>query len=83
MNSVFVVQHVRPGVGENSNKEVKFIGVYQTMHAARLGVERLKALPGFRDFPDVYDAKVDYDLRGFCIDEYALDQDHWAEGFGT
>ena len=34
------------------------------------GLARLGHLPGFVDAPD-----------GFHIDEYRVDQDHWAEGY--
>jgi hypothetical protein len=33
-------------------------------------VKRLLQQPGFREYP-----------RGFCIDKYEVDRDHWVEGF--
>jgi hypothetical protein len=68
MASVFVLQHVH--TQEDGVEEVKFIGVYSAREKAQAAVERLNRLPGFADAPD-----------GFHIDEYGVDQDHWAEGY--
>ncbi len=70
MASVFVVQHVHTREGDV--EDVKFIGVYSSRAKADAAVARLSRLPGFCDAPD-----------GFHIDEYRLDQDHWAEGYVT
>jgi hypothetical protein len=68
MTSVFVVQHVH--VREEGVEEVKFIGVYSSREKAQAAVTRLRRQPGFVDASD-----------GFNIDEYRVDQDHWAEGY--
>jgi hypothetical protein len=68
MASVFVLQHVHSR--EDGAEDVKFIGVYSSREKAEAAVVRLGRLPGFMDAPD-----------GFHIDEYRLDQDHWAEGY--
>ena len=70
MASVFVVQHIH--AREDGVEDVKFIGVYSSREKADAAVARLSQLSGFADSPD-----------GFCIDEYRLDQDHWAEGYVT
>lgn len=70
MASVFVLQHVHSQ--DDGAEDVKFIGVYSSREKAREAVTRLARLPGFADDPD-----------GFHIDEYCVDQDHWAEGFVT
>jgi hypothetical protein len=70
MASVFVLQHVH--TRENGSEDVKFIGVYSSREKAQAAVARLGCLPGFADAPD-----------GFHIDEYRVDQDHWAEGYVT
>jgi homoserine kinase type II len=80
MDSVFVVQHLRRHSDDEEN--VKLIGVYRSAEAARAAIDRLKAQPGFRDNPNVVDALRDTDDQGFHVDEYPLDKDHWAEGFG-
>jgi homoserine kinase type II len=67
MGSVYVVQHSYEHAGRD---EVKFIGVYSTRQSAEAAVERTRKLPGFREHPD-----------DFHIDEYALDEDSWTEGF--
>ena len=70
MTSVFVVQHIaREG---QPDEDVKFIGAYFSREQAVAATNRLRELPGFRDYPD-----------GFHIDEYSLDKDYWAEGFVT
>lgn len=69
MNNVFILQHERPET-ETSMEDVKFIGAYSSEAAALAAIERLKSLPGFRDFPNE-----------FTIDAYELDKDHWVEGF--
>jgi len=69
MKTVFVLQH---SYEVNGNEETKFIGVYSTQEDAGDAVNRLKELPGFRDRPE-----------SFYINEYELNKDHWAEGFGV
>ena len=68
MASVFVLQHVHSR--EDGVEDVKFIGVYSSREKAQEAVARLARLPGFAEAPD-----------GFHIDEYRVDQDHWAEGY--
>jgi hypothetical protein len=68
MTSVFVLQHVHSR--EDRVEDVKFIGVYSSRDKAQAAVARLGRLPGFADAPD-----------GFHIDEYRVDQDHWAQGY--
>ena len=70
MKSVFVVQHVHELDGDN--EDVKFIGVYSTHKNANKAVERFKLKPGFKESPN-----------GFCVDEYPINKDHWAEGYVT
>jgi hypothetical protein len=81
MDSVVVVQHlhVLPG-GE---EDVKLIGVYRSLEAAHLAVERLRAQPGFLDHPQIVDPERDSNEQGFHISVYALDKDHWSEGYVT
>jgi hypothetical protein len=68
MASVFVLQHLH--CREDGVEDTKFIGVYSSRDKAQAAVMRLNGLPGFVDAPD-----------GFTIDEYPVDQDHWAEGY--
>lgn len=70
MASVFVLQHVY--TREGGVEDAKFIGVYSSLKKAQAAVARLGRLPGFVDAPD-----------GFNIDEYRIDQDHWAEGYAV
>jgi len=69
--TVFVVQHSYE-VEPCGHDETKFIGVYSTRDLAEAAVKRLSEQPGFRDKPDC-----------FFIEEYAVDQDHWTEGYAT
>lgn len=68
MEHVYVVQHSR-SLGDG-DEETKLIGVYSSERKAQEAVVRARLLPGFRDTPD-----------DFSIDEYAIDKDHWTEGF--
>ena len=68
MASVFVLQHVHRR--DDGAEDVKFIGVHSSREKAQAAGARLGRLPGFVDAPE-----------GFCIDEYRVDQDHWAEGY--
>jgi predicted RNase H-like HicB family nuclease len=46
------------------------IGVYSSDEEAKAAVQRVKDMPGFKDFNE-----------GFQICPYQLNHDHWAEGF--
>jgi homoserine kinase type II len=46
------------------------IGVYRSEEAARAAIQRLRDQPGFRDFPE-----------GFQAYPHTLDKDSWEEGF--
>ena len=70
MKSVFVLQHVHAFA--NDDEEVKFIGVYSSKEKAENAISRLIRKPGFKETKE-----------GFCIDEYELNADHWAEGYVT
>jgi hypothetical protein len=81
MDKVFILQHVRPAYAGCECEDTKFIGAYGSREAAMQAVERLRMKSGFREYPRLYDPDADDVLAGFCIDAYALDQDHWTEGF--
>lgn len=68
MDTVYVMHHVRSD--DEYGEDAKLIGVYRSREAAAAAVTRLLVQPGFRDHPS-----------GFQTDAYALDQDHWSEGF--
>src|SRR6266545_7168893 len=72
MKTVFVLQHSYQLDDAVSSEETKLIGVYSSRLNAEQAVKRLRKKPGFKRLP-----------KYFCIDEYALDQDNWAEGFIT
>jgi hypothetical protein len=63
---VYVLWHVR-----GDEEDAKLIGVYRSQADIEAAIGRLKCLPGFRDHQD-----------SFQTDAYALNQDHWSEGFG-
>ncbi|WAC21349.1 serine kinase [Luteolibacter sp. SL250] len=81
MESVFVVQHLN--ILNEDEDQVKMIGVYRSHETAVAAVERLKIQPGFCEHPRIVDTLEDEDRRGFYVEEYALDQDHWREGYVT
>lgn len=67
MDTVFLVTHARHA---DHRDDAKIIGIYSSQRNAELAVETASELPGFRNHP-----------RGFTIEEYTLDEDHWTEGF--
>ena len=50
----------------------KFIGVYSSSDNVQAAIQRVTRLPGFSDSPD-----------RFRVEEVALDEDQWKEGFET
>ncbi len=69
MDSVFVVFHeYEMSAGHDDSK---FIGVYASKELAEAAVTRVIKQPGFCDYP-----------KGFSIDKYEINKDHWQEGFG-
>lgn len=81
MKSIHLLQHLH--VLDNGEEGVKIIGVYSSHDAALAAIERVKAQPGFSDFPRLIDPTIDEEANGFYIDEYEIDRDHWSEGFVT
>jgi hypothetical protein len=81
MQCVFVLQHLH--ILPDGEEDVKLIGVYRSLIAARAAVDRLRSKPGFCDYPRIVDPITDEDKQGFYIDEYPLDKDHWPEGYVT
>lgn len=70
METVYLLWHVR--ADDEFADDAKLIGVYRSAANAESARDRLVDQPGFRDHP-----------QGFEISDYALDKDHWTEGFGT
>lgn len=70
MESVYVLHHVRED--DEFADDAKLIGIYRTEASAKEAIERLTPQPGFRDYP-----------KGFQVEPYELDKDHWVEGFIT
>ena len=66
---VHIVQHTHTSKG---TEDVKVIGIYSSMAQAEAAITRLRQQPGFRDAQ-----------AGFHVDEYRLDEDHWAQGYVT
>ncbi len=69
-NSVFVLWHNH--VIEPGNEDDKLIGVYSSIKTAKDAQKRMSKLAGFRT-----------SKRGFSIEEYEINADHWKEGFAT
>jgi hypothetical protein len=78
---VYLLQHLH--VLPHGEEDVKVIGIYSSRKAAQAAVDRLKHQPGFRDFPRVVNPETEERPEGFYMDEYAVDQDHWKEGYET
>jgi hypothetical protein len=67
---VYTVSYIHTFQGGGQN--YFHIGIYSTKAAAEGAVAQLVEQPGFRD-----------DLKGFTIDEVALDDTSWQDGFIT
>lgn len=65
---VYILTHSR---NEEELDGFKTIGVFSSEETAQQAIERLKPLPGFRDYPE-----------NFNIDGYELDKTFWVGGFG-
>lgn len=70
MKTVYLVQHVRGS--EESESDVKIVGVYSSRAAADGAVATLVLKPGFSDCP-----------TGFHVDEYVVDRVYWQDGFSV
>lgn len=81
MDSVFIVQHVH--TLPSGVEDVKLIGVYRDLGAAKSAVGRLRGLPGFIDHPATIDPGTSSGEDGFYISENQLNCDNWTEGFVT
>lgn len=68
-NIVHLLWFVREMAAGREDIEI-LIGVYLSETEARSAIPRLKAQPGFVDFP-----------QGFQVHAYQLNRDHWIEGF--
>jgi len=69
MSKVYLIQHT---YSMNENEETKSVGIYENRLVAENALEKLKILPGFRDYPNC-----------FSIDEYIVNQNYWPSGFVT
>ncbi len=58
------------------------IGVCTSTALAAAAMERAATQSGFRDHPQLVNPLSKDYRSGFTIDEYALDTDHWLEGYG-
>jgi hypothetical protein len=65
---VYILWHIHQI--EKDNDDEKLIGVYSSIQKARAAQRRTSKLKGFRR-----------SKKGFIIDKYILDQDHWTDGF--
>jgi hypothetical protein len=68
--NVFLLWHVHELPGDEEDE--KLIGVYSSLERAEQAQQRAATQRGFRDAP-----------TGFCIDPYAVDEDHWTQGYVT
>ena len=68
MDSVFLPWYVR--APDSAEENEFFIGACSTEEHAQAAMERLKYKPGFVDAPHL-----------FQMCPYAINRDHWTEGF--
>jgi hypothetical protein len=67
LQSVFIMWYILKD--DEYMENAKLIGVYLTESDCKRAIDRLKEKPGF----------CDHD--GWFFDEYAINKDHWTEGF--
>lgn len=70
LKEVYVLHHVHEF--EDSQEDVKLLGVFSSEAKAKEVIERYKKMPGFQNYPD-----------GFSTDKYIIDKAEWTEGFVT
>ncbi len=68
MESAYLLEHTY--VTRDGTEESKRIGVYLSEGDARAAAVRLRAAPGFCDYPD-----------SFVVQRYVVDVDYWTNGF--
>src|SRR5437899_1960942 len=67
---VYLLQHVHEF--PDGEEDIKLIGVYSSRVLAEEAQRRAEMLPGFHETP-----------KGFTIDPYKVNEDHWPEGYIT
>ncbi|AJF63784.1 hypothetical protein [Streptomyces vietnamensis] len=55
---------------DDSEDNIKVLGLYSSRKLAEERIERARSLPGFRSTPE-----------GFCVHEYTVGEGHWPHGF--
>ncbi len=69
MDVVYILWH---SYEDNEHEDSKLIGVYSTEESAESAKQKVVNQPGFKTYP-----------KGFVIDQYEINKDHWVEGFGV
>jgi len=69
MTLVFELSHLDEKLPDGFQGQ-KSIGTYSTRQKAEEAIERLRDMPGFRDYPERWH-----------IREWTVDRDDWANGF--
>ncbi|MCP5420145.1 MAG: hypothetical protein H6969_06580 [Gammaproteobacteria bacterium] len=68
MDDAFLVKHSYETRGHS---DTKVIGIYSSYAHAEDAISKLRAMPGFKNYPN-----------DFYIDKYPIDTSFWVEGFG-
>lgn len=70
--TLHLLWHFRIGADEGWDDDgtERLVGIYSSIGKAEAAIARLRALPGFQDWPE-----------GFRIFEAWLDHDSWTEGY--
>ncbi len=68
MKVVYILEHIYE---LEEVDQIKFIGVFSSYENAELAIDKLKGLPGFKNFP----------IECFQISENIIDNIGWPEGF--
>jgi hypothetical protein len=79
MTEVYLVYHIH---WLDDDEDGKLISVYSSEANAQAAIERMRPMPGFRDWPDIITGLGDRE-NGFLIDVCRVDEDRWDEGYVT
>src|SRR4051812_21599721 len=84
MQSVYLLQHLH--IHPDGDEDYRLVGVYSSRSGATAALERLRGMPGFRDFPELVSDLGELGPRpdggsGFYLVEQVLDRSRFTDGF--
>lgn len=84
MQSVYLLQHLH--IRPDGDEDYRLVGVYGSRSGATGAMGKLRAMPGFRDFPELVSDVGELGPRpdggsGFYLVEQVLDRSRFTDGF--